>query len=754
MSNSTAPTATTARLRSPRGPAEHPLRLLAAAALLLPLVVFATASWIAYDRAFVEARTRLDRTLDLVHEHAVKVFETHDLVVEQANQIVLGLSDAEIKARGPELHDRLSRLGRRLPQVTNLWVLDAAGRPLVSSAISPIPATLDLSDRDYFRVHRAGAVPRGQDYVGEIIDGRALRKTAFQVSTARDTGVDATAFAGVVAVSANPGYFRHFYGEVARGGGVTTMALMRADGAVLVRFPPISDERGRRAPAGPVMRGIAVEPERGTVEGRSDLDGVERIVAYRRLPGWAVYVTAGIDRAVVVRGWIAAMGAHLLFGIPATAGLVALSLVALRRTRREASALASLRAEVARRQEMEEQLRQAQKMEAVGRLTGGIAHDFNNLLQIILGSLDLLGRRMTNGDERLRRLVESAREGAVRAAALTQRLLAFSRRQPLDPRPLDPNKLVSGMSELLRRTLPETVRIETVLGGGLWLSRADPNQLESALLNLAVNARDAMPDGGRLTIETANAHLDEAYAARRGEVAAGQYVLLAVTDTGAGMSADVIAKAFEPFFTTKALGSGTGLGLSQVYGFAKQSGGHAALYSEVGRGTTVKLYLPRYVGAEEVAEAATADPVRAHGSTTVLVVEDEEGVRRFAVEALNELGYDVLEADCGPAALRLMAAHPEIGLLLTDVVMPDMDGRRLASEALKLRPDLKVVFATGYTRNAIVHNGVLDPGTHLISKPFTLAQIATKLDELLHAPRDAARSREWGGRKAYRQSGE
>lgn len=714
------------------GPAERLLRLLTVAALLLPILVFATASWIAYGNAFDTASERLQRTLDLVHEHAAKVFETQDLVVEQINQILSGLTDAEIRAREADLHARLDKLVRRLPQINNIWVIDADGHPLVGSITFPAPTTLDLSDRDYFRVHRDGIVPRGQDYIGEVLVGRVFGARTFQISTARESP-EKSHFMGVVAVSAGPSYFGDVYRNVAQGSGVSTIALMRADGALLARYPALPDDVARRSPSGTIMRGIAASPERGLVEGRSDLDGMSRTSAYRRLPGYPVYVTVGTDRSTVIRSWLTIMASHLIFGIPATTGLVTLSLLALRRTRREALALASLRQEVARREQTEAQLRQAQKMEAVGRLTGGIAHDFNNLLQIILGSLDLLGRRMTNGDDRQHRLIENAREGATRAASLTQRLLAFSRRQPLDPKPIDANKVVSGLSELLRRTLPENVRIETVLAGGLWRSYADVGQLENALINLAVNARDAMPEGGRLTIETANAHLDDSYAAAREEVSAGQYVLIAVTDTGSGMSREVMGKAFDPFFTTKEQGKGTGLGLSQVYGFIKQSGGHVALYSEAGQGTTVKLYLPRYRGAEDIIETPAMDLMRANGETTVLVVEDEAGVRRFAVEALREIGYRVLEADGGAAALHLLAGHPEITLLLTDVIMPEMDGRRLADAAIRLRPDLKIVFMTGYTRNAIVHNGVLDAGTHLISKPFTLPQIAEKLDAVLRA---------------------
>jgi signal transduction histidine kinase/ActR/RegA family two-component response regulator len=382
-----------------------------------------------------------------------------------------------------------------------------------------------------------------------------------------------------------------------------------------------------------------------------------------------------------------------------------------------------------------ETLRQSQKMEAVGQLTGGIAHDFNNMLAVVMGSLELLGRRIGDGDAQAKRYIDAATDGARRAANLTQRLLAFSRQQPLKPEPLDANKLVVGMSDLLRHSLGVDVRLETVLGGGLWRTHADPNQLESAILNLAVNARDAMPQGGKLTIETQNTHLDSRYGAAHLGVAPGQYVLIAVTDTGTGMSADVVAKAFDPFFTTKGVGKGTGLGLSQVYGFVKQSKGHIKIYSEEAQGTTIKLYLPRYYGEGEISSPDYAAHMPLGGpQELVLVVEDESTVRQFTVDALITLGYRVLEADGASAALRILDTHPDIALLFTDVVMPEVNGAKLAEEALLRRPGLRVLFTTGYTRNAVVHNGVLDAAVHLIGKPFTLEQLATKIREVLDGP--------------------
>jgi len=389
--------------------------------------------------------------------------------------------------------------------------------------------------------------------------------------------------------------------------------------------------------------------------------------------------------------------------------------------------------EIKEREKAEDALRQAQKMEAVGQLTGGIAHDFNNMLAVIVGNLSLLLRKASQGETNLTRYAEGALEGASRGARLTQQLLAFSRQQPLAPIALDPNKLVSSMSELLRRALGEHIRFETVVAGGIWPIHADKTQLETAILNLAVNARDAMKDGGTLTIETVNAHLDDAYAAEPQDIKAGQYVMIAVTDTGEGMSPETIAKAFDPFFTTKPVGQGTGLGLSQVYGFVKQSRGHVKIYSEVGHGTTVKLYLPRFMGAaqaEQIAQSGRALPTGS-AQEMILVVEDDATVRRITVDSLRNLGYTVYEADGAVAAMRALQARPDVTLLFTDIVMPDGNGRKLADEALTLRPQLKVLFTTGYTRNAIVHNGVLDAGVQLLTKPYSIEQLASKIREVL-----------------------
>jgi signal transduction histidine kinase len=393
---------------------------------------------------------------------------------------------------------------------------------------------------------------------------------------------------------------------------------------------------------------------------------------------------------------------------------------------------------IAERESVEEALRQAVKMEALGQLTGGIAHDFNNLLTIVIGNVDMARRALANSEvSRAGRAIENAQKGAERAATLTQRLLAFSRRQPLAPKPIDVDRLVAGMGDLLHRALGEIVELETVSTAGLWKVEADPNQLEATILNLAVNARDAMPEGGKLTIETANVRLDEPYAAAHAEVAPGSYVLLAVTDTGHGMSREVLSKALDPFFTTKGIGRGTGLGLSMAYGFVKQSGGHLKIYSEEGHGTTVKIYLPRLLHVDEAVDEGESAPVdRIKRDRSILVVEDDDDVRAYTVEILRELGYRVLEAHDGPSALRLIERQDRlIDLMFTDIVMPGMSGRELADRARAMQPELKIIYTSGYTRNAIVHGGRLDAGVEVIAKPFTYQALAQRVADVLEAGR-------------------
>ena len=382
-----------------------------------------------------------------------------------------------------------------------------------------------------------------------------------------------------------------------------------------------------------------------------------------------------------------------------------------------------------------EELFQMQKLEAIGQLTGGVAHDFNNLLTIIIGNIEITQRNVDKGQivpAQLTRLLGNALSGAKRAAILTQRLLAFARRQPLDPKPLNVNKFIAGIGDFLQRALGESIHVEAVGSGGLWPVEVDSVQLESAILNLALNARDAMPEGGKLTIEAANIYLDHQYGRFNPEIAPGQYVMIAASDTGAGMSPETIGHAFEPFFTTKSVGQGTGLGLSQVYGFVKQSGGHVKVYSELGEGTTIKIYLPRIAHGSVSAEPVAQPLATAIAGQTILVVEDDPAVLEYIVEVLTGLNYAVLQAGSAKTALEYLE-NPSIraDLLLTDIVMPGMNGRALADRAQQLRPGIRVLFMTGYSQNAVVHHGRLDPGVHLIQKPLSESQLATRISELL-----------------------
>jgi len=385
-------------------------------------------------------------------------------------------------------------------------------------------------------------------------------------------------------------------------------------------------------------------------------------------------------------------------------------------------------------QRVQEQLVASQKLEAVGQLSGGIAHDFNNLLMIVLGNLENAERNSRNiGGPNLHRALANAKRGAQRAAALTSRLLAFSRRQALDPKPINLNGFLSGLQEFLQRTLGERIEVQTVGGAGLWQIEADVNHLESTIVNLAINARDAMPSGGKLTIEAANVAADEDYSRVNPELAAGQYVVICVSDTGSGMTPEVLNHAFEPFFTTKEPGQGTGLGLSQVYGFVKQSGGHVKIYSEVGEGTSIKMYFPRYFGNEQPA-SDDADEFVAEGVSveTILVVEDDADLRTYVSDVLRDLNYRVLPAGSAQVALTiLLQEDQQVDLLLTDVVMPGMNGRELGRRAQQIRPRLRILYMTGYSRNAVVHQGRLDEGVDLLEKPVTQARLALKVREIL-----------------------
>ncbi len=720
--------------------AVRPLKWLVALSLLLPLTILAIAGWISYKQHFIDAKDRLNRDLSRIYEHALKVFETFDLSARYVDELLAGASNEKIRSEEAQYSAKLKALTDSLPQLRDVWVLDAKGIPLVSGTVFPMPK-VDLSDRTYFSVHKER---KREPYVSEVMDARIADLRFFSISRRRENPDGS--FNGVTVISVKPEYFASYYRTLPA---PAIASLIRDDGVILARYPETRTPLQLPADS-PFRKAIAENPQSGFADAVSAIDGTPRTFVYSRLPNYGLYVSMGLDNKAIIETWFRDLASHLMFGIPATIALFSVSLVALRRTERAEMAHTQLWQEVARRELTERALRQSQKMEAVGRLTGGIAHDFNNLLTAILGNVDLALRRIPESDERVRRLLNSARQASERAATLVQRLLAYSRQHPLEVKAVDINKLVQGMSELLRRTIGETITVETVLGGGLWKTAIDPNQLENTILNLAINSRDAMPDGGRLTIETANTTLDEDYVIEQaGDVAHGQYILVAITDSGAGMTRDILDRAFEPFFTTKPTGLGTGLGLSMVYGFVKQSGGHIKIYSEPGQGTSIKLYLPRLADKSGLPpwqpieiEETLAQDIGDLGDT-ILLVEDDEEVNRFATEVLREEGYNVIATHDARSALRLLDANPGIKLLFTDIILPGgMNGRQLSDEALRRRPDLKVLYATGYTRDAIVHQGRLDADVELLNKPFTHDVLTRKVQQILDADRENIRKQD------------
>ena len=707
------------------------LQILAAASLLLPLLLFVVASVVSYRAAQSLSEERINRSLDVMSEHSLKVFQSLNLALDAIDNLLGSRADAEISADGERLHGELRRILRQLPEVQSIWVFGESGVPLVITREHPPRPIRDFSTEDYFVGPRDGP-PRV--YIGGIHASNSGGQPYFTFNRARRDG--GGRFLGVVEMSLLPGDFSKFYSHLATGPGLT-FRLVRDDGTLLARFP--AEQGNQPLPASSAFRqAVASGAATALYTTRSAVDGLERRVGVQRVSGFPVYVSAAIETGEITREWIGGMALHLIFGVPATTFLFGSLLVVLQRTRR-------LHAEEDLRLDAEAAMRQTLRLDAVGKLTGGVAHDFNNLLMVIIGNLEAVQRAAASwsekSKERIERASANAMQGARRAATLTQRLLAFARLHPLDPRPLDLNRLLNDLSDFLSRTVGETIAVEIVGAAALWLVSADQAQLETALLNLASNARDAMPEGGKLTVETANTYIDEAYGRANADIHPGQYVLIAVSDTGIGMSRETAEKAFEPFFTTKPVGLGTGLGLSQVYGFVKQSGGHVKIYSEPNEGTTIKIYLPRLLAGaadETPQETPAAEDLEQGIGQRVLVVEDDNDVRSYVVETLRGIGYDVSEASDGAAALSAFK-QDRFDLLLTDVVLPGMNGRQLADTLTARSPEMKVLFMTGYSRNAIVHHGRLDPGVNLLQKPVSTAELVRKVREVL---RPAARTLE------------
>jgi two-component system, NtrC family, sensor kinase len=689
------------------------LQWMMAASLALPMALFVLASTVSWISTHDTADQQIERTLDVVHEHALKVFETIDRSLSEINEIIRGIPDAGIKSREEQLHGRLKQLADSLPQMKSAWIFDAQGRAFVNSLILPAPG-VDFSDRDYFKAH---VIKDIGIYIGSALTPRAPYSGAGFFSVSRRRQTDDGSFAGVVHASVLPEYFEKFYARIGRDPG-SFFALGLTDGTVLARFPVVERE-AHIDRNGPVGQQIAANPKAGLVTVTSPADGIERRLGYQRLAEYPVYISAGLETSAIRARWLATMSQHLVFGLPATALLFFILALALRRTRH-------LHAEASRRREAEEALKHGQRLEALGQLTGGVAHDFNNLLTVIRASVDLLRRPHLTEELRLR-YIDAISDTVGRAAKLTEQLLAFARRQTLKPEVFDVGQCVQTLSEMIGTLTGTPIEIVTRVPVEPCFINADAGQFETALINMAVNARDAMGGEGRLTIAI-RAVAEIAGPSAHSKSPHG-YIAVSVDDTGVGIPQEQLGRVFEPFFTTKQVGQGTGLGLSQVFGFVKQSGGEVMVTSEVGMGSSFTLYLPRVLGNDRPQQIATEDapPVHGHGMS-VLVVEDNLEVGRFAADALTELGYaPTLVGNAMEALAELTGNAERFDVVFSDVVMPGMSGLDLAREIRLRHFDLPVVLTSGYSQ-VLAQNG--SHGFELLQKPYSIEELARALDKV------------------------
>jgi signal transduction histidine kinase len=703
------------------------------AAILLICVIGLVSALRLRAHEIAQAERNLKALDLLLCEETERAIQSADLILRSYQEKIAsdGVMTPQEMADTQEKFENYTLLKSRIagvPQIAAVSILGANGNIIISSRSFP-PYKFDLSKRDYFQSSRDGAP--GDRFLSEpvnnLADGRWTAYLSRPITSPNGT------FLGVAAAAIDLAYFEDLYKalNVGQGGAVS---LWRSNGILMARFPPLSGGIGQKF-AIRSFTGILVPDQPVTYSIMASIDGTSRIVstmAAKQFP-LVINVTETYDQ--ILQDWrqtatVITLGS--LFCIAAVVLVMWLLTRQFQAFEDLAAAQAARGAAVAARDYAEDQLRQAQKLEAVGQLTGGVAHDFNNLLTAVLGNLELLERHSKTQEPKFLRWVQNALDAARRGAILTQRLLAFSRRQPLSPTATNIADLLVKMSDLLERTLGENIKLETHLGPGLREADVDPNQLDNTILNIAINARDAMDGRGTLTIEARNVTFTDRNKKSR-EVAPGDYVLIALTDTGGGIARDVLDHVFEPFFTTKPLGQGTGLGLSQVYGFVKQSGGHIEIASEVGAGTRVEIYLPCAVaGANNLpVEALDETGCGLPGVLRVLVVEDDESVLAYSLETIRELGYDAVAAADAYQALALMEKGHRFDLLFTDVGLPGLNGQELAIRAKVLQPDIKVLFVSGYTHDIIMQDGRLEKGVQLLAKPFTSVQFRSKLDQVM-----------------------
>jgi two-component system, NtrC family, sensor kinase len=701
-------------MRSARQSAIRLLQLIMIGSVVLPAVLFAFASWESWRHEHAVADDRIERSLDILHEHTLKVFQTVERAIAEAEEVVREMADDDIRGNQPRLHERLKHIVDVLPQLRAIFLIDRDGSPLVSSQLAELPSGFSARERSFFTAHVAGDIGT---YVSDVLTPRLTPGIGshFFVLSRRRPSADGS-FIGVTAVSVLPRYFEEFYALIGRSPG-SLYALVRSDGMFLARYPEQLDHMRGLEPASGLSARIAQGIERSlfTVP-QSQIDSEERRIGYRKLEGFPVYVVAGIDRSAIRAQWLGTMASHLIFGLPATFLLFVIIGVALQRTRR-------LYHEAERREAAEAALRQSQRLEAIGQLTGGVAHDFNNLLMIVSGSAQRLRRDLT--DERHIRLLDMIANATSRGESLTRQLLAFSRRQTLTPAVIDLTARLPELKDMLSRSLRGDITITVTVPDRSCAIKVDPSELELAMLNLAVNARDAMPNGGALSI-TARPVVLKGQAVEEG--LRGEFVAVRVADTGSGIPPDVLARVFEPFFTTKEVGKGTGLGLSQVYGFAKQSGGTATVTSTVGRGTAITLFLPRSREVPPAPPIALTGPEAAPPRAgTVLVVEDNAAVAEVATAYLQQLGYMIKQVADANAALESVGNGPNVDLVFSDILMPGgMNGLELGHAIRQRYPAMPVLLATGYSDSA---RDAVSQGFAVLQKPFDLASIERGLRE-------------------------
>ncbi|HEX6843268.1 MAG TPA: ATP-binding protein [Stellaceae bacterium] len=700
---------------------------LMAMSVLVPIIGIGVVMWYDRDAVLHAAERHVDEAVDLLHEHTLKVFEIHDLVLDKVAMRIDGLDWATISS-SPAIADFLAGAVAHMSHVNSIWLIDADGKVRVSSDPAVDVTSVSVEQREYFRAERD---PPGETFISKPYAGRIgpmLHKPLFSV--ARRRSADNGAFDGVVRISVPVEYFEHLFVSI-EADEQHRVALLRADGEVLASDPPPPGEATRFPASSLLMQAIAADNHRLGWQ-VSPMDGREHLFSWRKLGHYPLYVAYAIDKDVALRPWYQHVRLYSMIGLCAAMTLFLISWLALRYTRREQDLVELAAQEADGRLRAEASLQQARKLEAVGQLTGGVAHDFNNLLTTILGNAER-AQRQTQRDTQLQCL-RSIERAATSGARLVHHLLAFARKQHLDPQPTDLNETVRQLTEMLESTIGARIRIVTELEPVPWLAMADASQFETAILNIVLNARDAMPSGGRLTIATTNVPASDLR--RPSDIEPRDYVMVAVSDNGIGMSDEVRAHVFEPFFTTKEVGKGSGLGLSQVYGMARQSGGTVTVDSAPERGTTVRLYVPR---------AASLRPARAERpppaeerpvspAATVLVVDDDFQVRNFVADSLSEAGYRTVQAPDGRSALRILDGEP-IDLAVIDLAMPGMDGRELAQHARQRRKDLPILFMTAYVEGDLIDALKDQP---LLMKPFRATALARQIDDILARVRAAS----------------